>query len=347
MTDLRGLASNLRDRFPLSSEELEFFRKDSSERGLPLRIPPHFLSLIGPDRDDPLRIQAIPRLDELTSRNYELPDPLDEDRFSPLPGLVHRYPDRVLIKMTDHCALNCRHCFRRRETGGGGGVIPTARIARIAEYLKDRREVHEILLSGGDPLTLDDSLIEERCRILREGQPRRLFRICTRIPLVLPERITPEFLSMLQRYGPHWMILQVNHPRELSGEGLSAVGSVIEAGIPVATQTVLLRGVNDNVETLQELFTTLVYHRMKPYYLFQGDLVEGTHHLRVPLRRGLDLVERLRNRLSGIAMPDYAVDLPKGGGKILLLRDNHVAEDAQYRYYRGRDGGVHGYPLEE
>jgi len=334
----------------LSGEERAYF-SDSRRRGnLPLRISPHFLSLIGPGPDDPLRRQAVPRIQELDTTAHELSDPLGEELYSPMPGLVHRYRDRILLKMTDLCALNCRHCFRRSFTGGARGPLTEAQADGAADYLKGHQEVREVLLSGGDLFTLEDDVLLDRILRLRAADPvgaaPRVFRLCTRIPVVMPERITDALIRELMKTGPHWLVVQVNHPRELSPEAVAALEQFIDAGIPVASQAVLLRGVNDEEEVLEELFQGLVGLRIKPTYLFQGDLARGTRHFRVPLLRGLELMSRLEGRLSGLALPVYAVDLPGGGGKIRLTPERHEKEGEGFRYYRGFDGKLYGYPLE-
>ena len=336
----------------LTEGEEAYFTDPRRKKLLPLRITSHFLSLMGNAADDPIRLQAVPRREELEEREYELDDPLGEDRFSPLPGLVHHYRDRVLIKMTDLCAMNCRHCFRRSFTGKNRGPLSSEAIDNAAAYLSGRPEVREILLSGGDVLTMDRDTLADRLERLRGGEARgaqfrRIFRICSRIPVVFPGGITEDLITLLQKTGPHWLITQVNHPRELSPATLAALARFVDAGIPVANQAVLLKGVNDRLEILEELFTGLAAHRIKPYYLFQGDLARGTSHFRVPLVRGLKLAEALGRRISGLAMPVYTVDLPGGGGKISLTPRGHRKEEGGFRYYRGGDGKLYGYPLEE
>lgn len=334
----------------LTGEERAYFSDPRRRGNLPLRISPHFLSLMGPGKDDPLRKQAVPRIQELDATAHELSDPLGEDLYSPVPGLVHRYRDRVLLKMTDLCALNCRHCFRRSFTGGARGPLTEAQADGAAAYLADHPEVREVLLSGGDLFTLEDDVLFDRILRLRAaedpGERRRIFRLCSRIPLVTPERITDALIRELVKTGPHWLVVQVNHPRELSSEAVAVLGRFIDAGIPVVSQAVLLRGVNDEEEVLEELFQGLVGLRIKPSYLFQGDLARGTRHFRVPLLRGLELMSRLEGRLSGLALPVYAVDLPGGGGKIRLTPERHEKDEEGLRYYRGFDGKLYGYPLE-
>lgn len=351
ITTSEELEANLPPRAPLSPGEASYFTDPRRRGNLPLRISRHYLSLMGGSPDDPLRLQAVPRIQELEVREYELADPLGEDRFTPVPGLVHRYRDRALLKMTDLCAMNCRHCFRRRFTGGDRGPISLGRTEEAAAYLKGHPEVRELLLSGGifspSPTTPWPSGWGGSGGRPESAKAPRIFRICSRIPVVLPERITDDLIALLRRTGPHWLITQVNHPRELSPACLEALGKFIDAGIPVANQAVLLQGVNDSAEVLEELFANLVAHRIKPYYLFQGDLARGTAHFRVPLTRGFTLVESLRRRISGLAMPVYAVDLPGGGGKIVLTPRGHEEEKNRFRYYRGLDDKLYGYPLEE
>ncbi len=310
--------TQLEEYLQLTDEERAF---DSLEGVLPLAIPSYFFSLI--DRDDPrdpLRIQVIPTVHEGEYLEDEHSDPLAEVAHSVTGRLIHRYPSRVAFLVTDICAMYCRHCFRRRFTGTFQGPATRSEIQEAASYVKQHREVKEILLTGGDMMTLSDSKIEELLSLFREAREDLVIRLCTRIPAAYPARVTPKLVAIIKSFdtAPFYLMTQFNHPRELTKEAVSAVSLFVDAGIPAMNQSVLLKGVNDDASTLEELCNKLIFSRIKPYYLFQGDLVEGTSHFRVPLEKGLALEKELRRRLSGLAMPLYTVDLPQGGGKIPL-----------------------------
>ncbi len=284
----------------------------------PFKVTNHWLSLLDGSLDDPLRRQVVPTTAEQITVEGELQDPLAEDSFSPLPRLVHRYANRGLVVVTGQCALYCRHCFRRRLTGDSLGDITDSQIENIARWLSLHPEVKELLLSGGDPLTLKDNYLLKIIDSFRISRPDIVFRLATRMPIVDPGRINLSLARELGRRRPLWVVIQANHPRELSPEAIFAIEKFQLRGLPVINQAVLLRGVNDNVEILEELSNALVRIGVKPYYLFQGDLAEGTGHFRLPLEEGLRLTEELRTRVSGLGMPSYAVDLPGGGGKVPL-----------------------------
>lgn len=293
---------------------------------------------------DPIAAQYIPRAEELTVLPYETSDPIGDNRYRVTERLVHHYRDRALLLANDRCATYCRHCFRRHFTGNGGGRITEVELEAACSYLQRRPEVKEILLSGGDPLMLSDRELELVLRRLKSVREDFIVRICTRLPVVLPGRITPSLCEMLEGYAGLWAVIHTNHPREITDGFRIAVKALARAGVPVLNQAVLLRGINDDIETLETLFRELVRNGVKPYYLFQGDLAAGTSHFRVPIERGLELMRQLRGRLSGIALPTYAVDLPGGGGKVpiesALLRverDAYVLrgpDDMEYRYPR-------------
>ncbi len=319
--------AQLEKHLSLTDEEKAF----SSLQGvLPIAIPSYFLALIdADDPNDPLRIQVVPTISEGERLSEEDIDPLAEKSYSVTERLIHRYPSRVAFLTTDICAMYCRHCFRRRFTGTFQGPATRAEIEEAASYLHEHKEVKEILLTGGDMMTLSDQKIEELISIFREAREDLVIRLCTRMPAAQPARITGALVSIFKRFNtaPFYLMTQFNHPHELTEEAVGAVAMFVDAGIPAMNQSVLLKGVNDDVETLEELCNKLVFSRIKPYYLFQGDLVEGTSHFRVPLQKGLVLEKELRRRLSGLAMPLYAVDLPQGGGKVPLtegyLEESH------------------------
>jgi len=310
--------AHLEKHLQLTDEERAF---GNLEGVLPIAIPAYFLSLIDKDDPhDPLRIQVVPTIHEGEHLEGEHIDPLAEIDHSVTERLIHRYPSRVAFLVTDICAMYCRHCFRRRFTGTFQGPATRAEIEEAASYLSKHREVKEILLTGGDMMTLSDSKIEELLSIFREARQDLVIRLCTRMPAAYPQRITPALVAIIKKFdtAPFFLMTQFNHPRELTKEAVAAVGLFVDAGIPAMNQSVLLKGVNDDAPTLEELCNKLIFSRIKPYYLFQGDLVEGTSHFRVPLEKGLALEKELRRRLSGLAMPLYAVDLPQGGGKVPL-----------------------------
>jgi lysine 2,3-aminomutase len=295
--------------------------------------------------EDPIAAQFVARPEEQIILAYESADPIGDSRYLAAPRLIHHYPDRVLLLVSDRCATYCRYCFRRHFTGNGGGQITPEQLEAACAYLERTPAVHEVLLSGGDPLMLSDRDLERVIRRLLQVDPGYILRVCTRVPVVHPARVTEDLAAMLGSAGSVWAVIHTNHPREVTDEVRAAVRRFITAGVPVLSQSVLLRGVNDRVETLEELFRSLVKAGVKPYYLFQGDLAAGTAHFRVSLEKGMSLMKELRGRLSGIAMPTYAVDLPGGGGKVpvesSLLR---VEEDAYV--LRGPDGREYRYPRE-
>jgi lysine 2,3-aminomutase len=342
-----GLRERLAQRLTLTEEEIAYFRDaEGREDLLPVRITDYYLSLIGDSPDDPIRRQAVPRVQELDSRDYELHDPLGEHRFRVTDRLIHRYRDRVLLLVTDSCAMYCRHCFRRHFSGRRLGLIADRDLDAVSGYLGAHPEVTEVILSGGDPLTVPTERLRALVAALRSPRPDVVFRVGTRLPVVAPTAVNDALVSVLADASPLWVVTQFNHPRELTPASAAAVSKIAAAGLPLVNHTVLLRGVNDSVATLEALFHGLVANRVKPYYLFQGDLARGTAHLRVPLRRGLELVRALRRRISGLAMPTYAVDLPGGGGKIPLT-ESYLVDEQNGRYlFTGPEGGTFTYPVE-
>jgi len=303
----------------LSDSESRWF--SMQHRPLPLRISRYYLDLIDPENpDDPLRRQVVPSADEAVVETGVHLDPLAEVRHSVLPRLIHRYENRVAFLLTDRCATYCRHCFRRRFTAGGGAGVSDDELTKVLAYIEQHTEIREMLLTGGDPLMLSDTRLEHVLSALRAVRSDLVLRLCTRMPATYPFRVTDALVAMLaENTNPAlYLMTQFNHVREITPESIDAVSKFVDSGIPVMNQTVLLRGVNDDVQSLEQLMNRLVSIRVKPYYLFQGDLVGGTHHLRVPLEHGLDLERQLRRRLSGLAMPTYAIDLPDGGGKVPL-----------------------------
>jgi lysine 2,3-aminomutase len=280
-------------------------------------ITPYFISLIDPnDPHDPIRKQVVPTAVEMKPFTAMMEDSLAEDRHSPVPGLVHRYPDRVLMLVTTQCASYCRYCTRSRIVGDPSATFSRAEFDLQIEYLKRTPQVRDVLLSGGDPLVLAPKILEEILSRLREIPHIEIVRIGSRVPVFLPMRITDELCDMLQKYHPLWMNIHVNHPNEITAELAQACDRLTCAGIPLGNQSVLLAGVNDNVHIQRELVHKLVRIRVRPYYLYQCDLVEGAGHFRTPIGKGIEIMEGLRGHTSGFAVPQYIVDAPGGGGKI-------------------------------
>ena len=296
-------------------------------------------------RADPIARQFVPTEDELVTLAYETGDPIGDTRYLVAERLVHHYRDRALILVSDRCATYCRHCFRRHFTGHGGGRITSGQIDAICAYLARTRDIKEVLLSGGDPLMLSDQELESLIRRLKDVDASYIIRICTRMPVVLPSRVTESLATMLGGFDSIWAVIHANHPREMTDAFRAGIRRLLAAGVPVLNQAVLLRGVNDDADTLEALFRGLVRAGVKPYYLFQGDLASGTAHFRVPIERGIELMRLLRGRLSGLALPTYAVDLPGGAGKV-SIESSLLRTEADAYVLRGPDGREHRYPRE-
>jgi lysine 2,3-aminomutase len=282
-------------------------------------ITPYYISLINPDDpDDPIRKQVVPTEQELVPFTAMMEDSLAEDRHSPVPGLVHRYPDRVLMLVTTQCASYCRYCTRSRIVGDPSATFSRADFELQIEYLKRTPQVRDVLLSGGDPLVLAPKILEEILSRLREIPHIEIIRIGSRVPVFMPMRITQELCDLLQKYHPLWLNIHVNHSNEITAELAAACDRLSRAGIPLGNQSVLLAGVNDNVHVMRQLVQDLVRIRVRPYYLYQCDLVEGAGHFRTPVAKGIEIIEGLRGHTSGLAVPTFVVDAPGGGGKIPL-----------------------------
>jgi lysine 2,3-aminomutase len=283
-------------------------------------ITPYFISLIDPnDPDDPVRKQVVPTAAEMVPFTAMMADSLSEDRHSPVPGLVHRYPDRVLMLITTQCASYCRYCTRSRIVGDPSATFSRAEFEMQIDYLKHTPQVRDVLLSGGDPLVLAPKILEEILGCLREIPHIEIVRIGTRVPVFLPMRVTQELTDMLQKFHPLWMNIHVNHSNEITAELAEACDRLTRAGIPLGNQSVLLAGINDNVHVQRQLVQDLVRIRVRPYYLYQCDLVEGAGHFRTPVAKGIEIMEGLRGHTSGYAVPTYVIDAPGGGGKIPVM----------------------------
>jgi lysine 2,3-aminomutase len=293
-------------------------RKALSSAGLfRVDITPYFISLIDPDDPaDPIRKQVVPTAREMVPFTSMMEDSLAEDRHSPVPGMVHRYPDRVLMLVTTQCATYCRYCTRSRIVGDPAATFSRSEFEMQLEYLKNTPQVRDVLLSGGDPLVLAPKILEEILRRLREIPHIEIVRIGSRVPVFLPMRITEELTDMLQKYHPLWLNIHVNHPNEISAELEAAADRLTRAGIPLGNQAVLMAGVNDNVHIQRQLVQDLVRIRVRPYYLYQCDLVDGAGHFRTPVAKGIEIMEGLRGHTSGYAVHQYIIDAPGGGGKI-------------------------------
>lgn len=287
----------------------------------PMRITPTVLATIK-SKGDAIWKQVVPEAIELD--DIDAPDdPLEEDTDSPVPHLVHRYPDRVLLMVTNQCPIYCRFCTRKRLVGKPG-FLKKGELDRAVAYLREHTEVRDVILSGGDPLLLPDRLIERILKALRSIPHLELIRFGTRVPGTLPQRITPELCEIVKRFHPIYMNLHFNHPDELTPEVKEACGRLAEAGVPLGAQTVLLKGVNDDPEIMKRLMHQLLLARVKPYYLYQADLTKGTNHFRTPVETGLKIIQSLQGHTSGMAVPHFVIDAPGGGGKIPLLPNDYL-----------------------
>jgi lysine 2,3-aminomutase len=325
---------------PLSPAEVAGARR-AAQQGLPLRITPYYLSLV--DRADPacpIRRQCIPEAREGDDVPGDLADPLGEVEHEVAPHLVQRYPDRVLLLATDHCAVYCRFCTRSRMVGGGDGAVSIAALQPAFAWLRAHPEIRDVIVSGGDPLAMATERLARVVAEVRSVPSVETIRLATRVPVTLPMRIDAELLDALRPYHPLWVMTHFNHPRELTREAVGACTRLVDAGFPVNNQTVLLAGINDDERVLETLFRGLVRARVRPYYLLQADPVRGTGHLRTPLARGIELMERLQGRVSGIALPKFVCDTPGGRGKVPLLANAIVARHGlatTLRTFRGEE----------
>jgi lysine 2,3-aminomutase len=307
-------------------------------------ITPYFVSLMDPeDAHDPVRMQVVPTDAEILPFTGMMEDSLAEDRHSPVPGLVHRYPDRVLMLVTTQCASYCRYCTRSRIVGDPAATFSRAEFEAQIDYLKRTPQVRDVLLSGGDPLTLAPKLLEELLSRLREIDHIEIIRIGSRVPVFMPMRITDELCNMLQKFHPLWLNIHVNHPNEISAELAQACDKLTRAGIPLGNQSVLMAGINDCVHIQRKLVQDLARIRVRPYYLYQCDLVAGAGHFRTPIGKGLEIIEGLRGHTSGYAIPTYCVDAPGGGGKIPLMPNYLVSMSDHKIVLRNFEGYISTY----
>jgi len=315
-----------------------------SRSKLAMAITPHFFNLIDPhDENCPIRWQMIPRLEETHTASWEMSDPCGEDSHSPVPGLVHRYPDRVLFLVTDRCAAYCRYCTRSRLVSNASGYDFHPEFDRQIDYIAKHTEIRDVLLSGGDPLLFSDEKLEYLLSRLRAIKHIEFLRIGTRIPLFLPQRITPELCLMLKQFHPLFISVHTNHPRELTTEVRDALGRLADAGIPLGNQSVLLRHVNDDPVVMKALVQKLLICRVRPYYVYQCDLIAGSAHLRSSVRKGLEVMKSLRGHTTGYAVPQYVIDAPGGGGKVPVNPEYVLSRNADRVVLRNFEGKVFEY----
>jgi lysine 2,3-aminomutase len=311
---------------------------------LALAITPYFFNLIDPaDELCPIRRQVIPRLEETHTAAWEMTDPCGEDAKSPVPGLVHRYPDRVLFLVTDRCASYCRYCTRSRLVSNASGYDFHPEFDRQIAYIAAHPEVRDVLLSGGDPLLFSDEKLEDLLSRLRAIPHVEFLRMGTRIPIFLPQRITPELCAMLKQFHPLFISVHVNHPRELTTEARDALGRLADVGIPLGNQSVLLKHVNDDPAVMKALVQKLLLCRVKPYYVYQCDLIAGSAHLRTSVQQGLEIMQALRGHTTGYAVPQYVIDAPGGGGKVPINPTTVLSRNADRVVIRNFEGKVFEY----
>lgn len=309
-----------------------------------MAITPYYLTLINPDDAHcPIRLQAVPLGSELTVGQHDMLDPLSEDHDSPVPGLTHRYPDRVLFLITDMCSMYCRHCTRRRFAGMKDANMSEERLEAALEYIASTPSIKDVLLSGGDALLVSDQRLEWILKRLRAIAHVEVIRLGTRTPVVMPQRITPALANMLKQYHPVWVNTHFNHPDEMTPETAQALATLADAGIPLGNQSVLLRGINDCVHTMRRLVRSLVAHRVRPYYIYQCDLSTGIEHFRTTISKGIEIIEGLRGHVSGYAVPTYVVDAPGGGGKIPVMPQYVISQAPGKVVLRNYEGVISTY----
>lgn len=315
---------------------------------LSMAITPYFFNLIDPaDENCPIRRQVIPRIEETNLAPWEMSDPCGEDSHSPVPGLVHRYPDRVLFLVTDRCAAYCRYCTRSRLVSNASGYDFHPEFDRQLDYIRRTPSIRDVLLSGGDPLLLSDDKLAYLLNELRAIKHVEFIRIGSRIPIFLPQRITPQLCDMLKKFHPLFISVHSNHPRELTTEVRDGLGRLADAGIPLGNQSVLLRDVNDDPMVMKALVQKLLMCRVRPYYIYQCDLIAGSAHLRASVHRGLQIMESLRGHTTGYAVPQYVIDAPGGGGKVPVMPDYVLSKNSERILIRNFEGKVFEYPEAE
>ena len=328
----------------LSLTEREKLDMDSLLNKFRMSITPYYLCLMDPENPKcPIRLQAVPSVQEMHVGKYDMEDPLAEDTDSPVPGLTHRYPDRVLFLITDMCSMYCRHCTRRRFAGHHDKAMPKERINNAIEYIRNHPEVRDVLLSGGDALLVSDDILEDIISRLRQIEHVEIIRLGTRTPVVLPQRITENLVNMLKKYHPIWINTHFNHYDEITTESKAAIDRMANAGIPLGNQSVLLKGINDSVSIMKTLVQRLVYIRVRPYYIYQCDLSLGIEHFRTPVSKGIEIIEGLRGHTSGYCVPTFVVDAPGGGGKIPVMPNYLISQAPGRVVLRNYEGVISTY----
>lgn len=326
----------------LTTEEEEGIRR--CLESLRMAITPYYASLMDPDDPAcPIRRQAVPTSKELHMSASDMLDPLAEDVDSPAPGLTHRYPDRVLLLITDQCSMYCRHCTRRRVAGVNDTALPRKQIEEALAYIARTPQVRDVLLSGGDSLLISDNHLEWILKKLRAIEHVEIIRIGSRTPVVMPQRITPDLVAMLRKYHPIWLNTHFNHPKEVTEEAAAALARLADAGIPLGNQSVLLRGVNDCLGVMKALVHLLVKNRVRPYYIYQCDLSRGIEHFRTSVAKGIEIIEGLRGHTSGFAVPTFVVDAPGGGGKIPVMPQYLISQSPDRVVLRNYEGVITTY----
>ena len=332
----------LKKHIKLTEEEEVGIRE--SLKTLRMAITPYYLSLIDTDDPhDPIRKQSIPTFNELYISPDDLQDPLHEDSDSPVPGLTHRYPDRVLFLITDMCAMYCRHCTRRRFAGQKDAALHSDLIDKAIDYIARTPQVRDVLLSGGDALLMSNDKLEYILKKLRDIPHVEIIRIGTRTPVVMPQRITDDLVNMLKKYHPVWVNTHFNHPNEITPESTEACARLADAGIPLGNQSVLLRGINDCSHVMKKLVTGLVKIRVRPYYIYICDQSMGISHFRTPVSKGIEIIENLRGHVSGYAVPTFVVDAPGGGGKIPIMPTYLISQSPGRVVVRNYEGVISTY----
>ncbi len=342
-------AKELKNFIHLSKEEEKGIAWASDQKNLPLAIPPYFVSLMDPnDPNCPIRRQVICRVEESYDAVFDMQDPCGEDSHTPVPNLVHRYPDRVLLIATDRCLSYCRYCTRKRIVGTGEVGLSTEKLNKICEYLEKTPQVRDVLISGGDPLIQSDERIDQLLGRLRKIKHLEILRIGTRAPIFIPQRVTSDLVSVLKKYHPFMMSIHINHPKEISEESSKALQMLVDGGIPLGSQTVLLKGVNDQPEIVTKLCHELLKVRVKPYYLYQCDPIFGTEHFRTSVDVGVKIIEKMRGHTTGYAIPTFVVDAPGGGGKIPVAPNYLISKVRDKTILRNYENKIFEYhdPLE-
>lgn len=313
-----------------------------------MAITPYYAFLIEPnDLNDPIRRQSVPSIEETYLCSNDMEDPLNEEGDSPIPHIVHRYPDRVLLLVTLQCSMYCRHCTRRRVVGEQDGIISEVELQNALTYIREHDEIRDVLISGGDPFTMSDDKLEHIIKSLREISHVDIIRIGTRTPVVMPMRITDDLVAMLKKYHPIWVNTHFNHPREITKDSEKACEKLVNAGIPLGNQSVLLRNINDNSQTMKELLLKLVHMRVRPYYLYQCDLSQGIGHFRTNVDVGIKVMHELTGYISGYAVPKYVIDAPAGGGKIPINYPYVISKDDKEVVMENWKGEIYRYPQPE